>query len=56
MVGYNTQWFNKITPVTSTGNNFDIILNTLTNMEAVLVKALEIKRSEKALGYAAQNL
>ena len=55
MVGYNTQWFNKITPGTSTANNFDIILNTLTNMEAVLVKALGIKRSEKALGYAAQN-
>ena len=56
MVGYNTQWFNKITPGTSTGNNFDIIINTFTNMEAVLVKALGIKRSEKALGYAAQHL
>ena len=57
MVGYNTQWFNKITPGTSTANNFDIILNTsVTNMEAVVVTALGIKRSEKALGYAAQTL
>ena len=57
MVGYSTQWFNKVIAGTAKGTNFDVVLSTsVTNMEAVVVTALGIKRAEKALGYAAQNL
>lgn len=57
MVGYASRSFNRLVPGTSAAANLNIgIVTSTTNMEGVVVTALGIKRSEKALGFASQTL
>ncbi len=57
MVGYSDQVIGKLATGRLKGNDLKITLQkSITEMEAVVVTALGIKRSEKALGFAAQTL
>jgi len=57
ITGYSTQSFKRLKPGSINKNEFTITLEKkVTDLEAVVVTALGIKRAEKAIGYAAQSL